>query len=101
MVIRATALWLTFALIPSNPAFAQTQADPLRQMCAAFLNSSGVTGSTNPDVLCGCLVTEVQSQLSIAEMQSYQSSVAAGQPLPPAVEQKITAIAVRCLTAAR
>jgi hypothetical protein len=51
--------------------------------------------------LCGCLVREVKGQLSRAEMETYDRLNAAARPLPPALQNKITGIAVQCLTAAR
>ncbi len=99
--IRTIALTLSLICFGPALATAQRQADPLAQMCQAFLSSSGAAGPSNPGVLCTCLVTEVPAQLSLEEMQAYQRSVAAGQPLLATVQQKITSIATQCLAAAR
>jgi len=102
MLIRQSLRGVAFAAIfVAGPVWSQPQGDPLAQMCEAFLASSGASGQSNPSILCGCLVSEVQAQLSQSEMRAYQDSVSAGRPLPPVIEQKVTAIAVRCLTAAR
>ncbi|NKB44108.1 MAG: hypothetical protein GKS03_07475 [Alphaproteobacteria bacterium] len=73
------------------------QQDPLSAICQGFLSSSGVPAPGNADILCACLVREVQSNLDASEMKAYQSATQAGRTLPSGVESKITAIAVKCL----
>lgn len=77
---------------------ADAQQDPLSAICEGFLSSSGVSAPGNANVLCACLVKEVQANLSVAEMQSYQAATQSRQPLSQGVQSKITAIAVKCLS---
>ncbi len=92
-------LWTSF--FSPDAAFGQTGSDPLAAICQGFLSSSGLPAPGNSSVLCGCLVREVQTNLTVAEMQSYQNATAAGRALPPDVQNKITSIAARCLNAAK
>ena len=82
-------------------ALAQTGSDPLAAICQGFLSTSGLPAPGNSNVLCGCLVREVQSNLSVAEMQAYQGATQAGRPPPSGVENKVATIAVRCLSEAQ
>jgi hypothetical protein len=79
----------------------QAQQGPLEAICQGFLTSSGAPAPGNANTLCSCLVREVQAGLSGVEMQAYQSATERGQALPQAVETKITAIAVKCLSQAQ
>jgi hypothetical protein len=81
------------------PAAAQT--DPLTQLCQNFIAQSGTPMTGNSNSLCTCLVGEIQKQLTMTEMQAYQAAAAAGQELAPALQGKVTAIAVHCLSASR
>ena len=94
-------LTLIVGFFLNGGASAQTGNDPLAAICQGFLSSSGLPAPGNGTALCGCLVREVQSNLTRAEMQAYQSASAAGRSPPSGVENKITAIAVRCLGAAQ
>ncbi|MBT4738909.1 MAG: hypothetical protein HOH20_12030 [Rhodospirillaceae bacterium] len=92
------------ALVGVNLTFSvsvQAQQDPLSAICRGFLSSSGVPAPGNVGTLCNCLVQEVQANLNASEMQAYQTATQSGQALPPGVESKITAIAVKCLTRAQ
>ncbi|MDX2144799.1 MAG: hypothetical protein SFV19_15700 [Rhodospirillaceae bacterium] len=95
---------LVFCLL-ALPAMAQTlpktSGDPLQEICSGFLEQNNLTISGDVGRLCSCLVREVKGQLSRAEMESYDRLNAAGRPLPPALQNKITGIAVQCLTAAK
>lgn len=97
------SLILALTAFFSVPAVAQAPtagANPMMQMCSALLGQSGQIAADGQR-LCACLVREVPAKLSDAEMQLYDRSNAAGQPLPDALQAKITGIAVQCLAAAR
>lgn len=83
----------------SSPAAAQN--DPLAAICHGFLSSSGLPSPGNANILCKCLVEEVQANLTTAEMQAYQSATSRGRSAPAAVEAKVSAIAVNCLRRAQ
>ncbi len=88
---------VVFALNPS----AQAQQDPLSAICQGFLSSSGAPAPGKADVLCSCLVEEVQSTLSTKEMRAYQSSAESSHSMPSSVQKKITSIALKCLSRAQ
>ncbi|MDX2222178.1 MAG: hypothetical protein SFV21_05490 [Rhodospirillaceae bacterium] len=75
--------------------------DPLMGICSGFLAQPGVAISADANRLCTCLVREVKAGLSRAEMETYDRANAAGQPLPAALQGKITGIAVQCLGEAK
>lgn len=77
------------------------QSDPLAAICHGFLSSSGLPSPGNANILCKCLVEEVQANLTTAEMQAYQSATNSGRSAPAAVEAKVSAIAVNCLRRAQ
>jgi hypothetical protein len=97
--------WILAAVMVLVVHMAQAQrpagADPLLQLCSGFLDQNGVAIKGDANRLCGCLVREVQGKLSRPEMETYDRANAAGQPLPASLQNKITGIAVRCLTEAR
>lgn len=101
--MKALALVLTVFAI--GPAVAQTapksSGDPLMEICSGFLTQNNLNISGDAARLCGCLVREVKGKLSKAEMEVYDRNNAAGRPLPAALQNKITGIAVQCLTEAR
>lgn len=80
---------------------ADAKDDPLAALCHGFLSSSGLPTPGNATTLCRCLVEEVQSNLTVAEMQAYQNATSSGRSAPAAVESKVSAIAVNCLRRAR
>ncbi len=94
--VSAVAIALGWSVIPAH-----AQGNPLEAICQGFLSSSGVPAPGNANILCDCLAQEVQSNLTRTEMQSYQSSVEAGRPLPKALETKIMAVAASCLMQAQ
>lgn len=90
---------MTFLRCMSSEAvLAQVSGDPLDAICKGFLSSSGLPAPGDTNTLCSCLVREVQANLSASEMLAYQNATNANQSLPLGVENKITAIAVKCLT---
>lgn len=91
------AVPVIFGLSPS----VQAQQDPLSAICQGFLSSSGAPAPGKADVLCSCLVEEVQSTLSAEEMRAYQSAAESSHTMPPSVQRKITSIAVKCLSQAQ
>lgn len=92
-------LFVLVALVIEGPgSLAQAQQDPLSAICHGFLSSSGAPAPGKADVLCSCLVDEVQSNLTVAEMQAYQSAADSSHSMPPSVQRKITSIAVKCLS---
>lgn len=99
--IRFLAFTVVIAVILSFSVSSQAQQDPLAEICRGFLSSSGAPAPGNAGILCNCLVQEVQANLNASEMQAYQAATQSGRALPPGVESKITAIAVRCLTRAQ
>ncbi|MEQ9445895.1 MAG: hypothetical protein RJS98_10050 [Rhodospirillaceae bacterium] len=103
MYLRARILSVSALVIALDWSViaAHAQGNPLEAICQGFLSSSGVPTPGNANILCDCLVREVQSNLTRPEMQSYQSSVEAGRPLPKALETKIMAVATSCLTQAQ
>lgn len=90
------------ALITGAGASAQTvpnsPGDPLQEICTGFLAQSGAGVSGDPAKLCTCLVTETQKRLTLEEMVAYHSATSMGREPPPAVMQKVMAIATQCLT---
>lgn len=79
----------------------KTSGDPLEEICSGFLQQNNLTISGSAARLCTCLVREVKGKLSRSEMEAYDRANANAQPLPPALQEKITGIAVQCLTEAR
>lgn len=91
-------------LASTTPAFAQTGTrnggNPLEEICSGFLESSGQGISGDQAKLCTCLVTQIQTRLTRPEMEAYAAAGANGQQPPPAVMEKVLAIATQCLTGA-
>ena len=98
---QSVLIALMLVLSGSIAREADAQQDPLSAICQGFLSSSGAPAPGNANVLCSCLVKEVQENLSAAEMQAYQTATQSLQPLSQSVQTKITAIAVKCLSQAQ
>jgi len=92
-------------MLCASAAFAQTapktSGDPLEEICSGFLEQNSLQIGGSAQKLCTCLVREVKGKLSRAEMETYDRANAAAKPLPPALQDKISGIAVQCLTEAR
>jgi len=97
--------WLVAAIVLASASWAGNgavaQNDPLAAICHGFLSSSGLPSPGNATVLCRCLVEEVQANLTVTEMQAYQSATNSGRSAPAAIEAKVSAIAVNCLRRAQ
>ncbi len=78
----------------------KTSGDPLMEICSGFLEQNRLNVSGDAQRLCTCLVREVKGKLSAAEMETYDKYAAAAKPLPDALQNKISGIAVQCLTEA-
>jgi hypothetical protein len=89
-----------FALLASSAAFAQTR-DPLQEICTGFLSQGGSSVAGDHARLCTCLVGETQKRLTRQEMEIYHQATSSGQEPPPAIMQKVVAIATMCLTDSR
>lgn len=98
-IVLLSAVSLHGAAIAQSPP--KTQGDPLMEICSGFLDQNSLSISGDAKRLCSCLVREVKGKLSKAEMEVYDRRNQAGQPLPDALQNKITGIAVQCLTEAR
>lgn len=89
----------------ANTAIAQTvpksSGDPLQEICTGFMEQNRLNISGDAQRLCTCLVREVQGKLSRTEMEAYDKAAAAAQPMPQALQAKISGIAVQCLTEAQ
>jgi len=100
-----TAVLASVLVIAAVPAAAQTlprgSGDPLRDICTSFMDQSGQGVSGDRNKLCTCLVSETQSRLTRQEMEIYAKAGETGQPPPPAIMEKVIAIATQCLTTAR
>ncbi len=86
------------------PALAQQSlprgsGDPLQDICTGFMEQSGQGVSGDRNKLCSCLVRETKARLTAREMEIYQKAGETGQAPPPAVMDKVVAIATTCLTA--
>lgn len=82
--------------IPNSPG-----GDPLIEICSGFLEQNSLKVGGDMARLCSCLVREVKGKLSRAEMETYDKYNAAAKPLPNALQNKISGIAVQCLTEAQ
>ncbi len=89
------------APLGTAPVGARAAGDPLMEICSGFLSQNGLAVGGDAGRLCTCLVREVKGKLSKPEMETYDRQNAAGQPLPAALQNKITGIATQCLTEAR
>jgi len=104
MARLAPALTLSLGLAFSNVALAQDPPpgnDFMMQMCSGFLKQPGVEIAADGQRLCDCLIREVKAKLSTPEMQAYDRATLGSQPMPEALQAKITGIAVQCLGEAR
>ena len=79
----------------------QSTGDPLHDICSGFVSQNNLTISGDVQRLCTCLVREVKGKLSTAEMEVYDKNTSAAQPLPQALQAKISGIALQCLTEAK
>lgn len=86
------------------PALAQqplpkSSGDPLQDICTGFMEQSGQGVSGDRNKLCSCLVRETKARLTPREMEIYSKAGETGQAPPPAVMEKVIAVATACLTA--
>ena len=92
-------------IVSSATAQAQTlpksSGNPLEEMCTAFLEQGGAGVSGNHGTLCSCLVREIQARLTRAELEAYNKASESGGEVPPAIMQKVLAVASTCLTQAQ
>lgn len=79
----------------------QSSGDPLHDICSGFLDQNSLAVSGDAKRLCTCLVREVKGQLTRGEMELYDKLNAAAKPLPTSLQNKISGIAVQCLTEAQ
>jgi hypothetical protein len=93
-------IFVLAALLVASTASAQTK-DPLQEICTGFLNQGGASVGGDHARLCTCLVGETQKRLTRQEMEIYNKAATTGQEPPPAIMQKVVAIATLCLTQAR
>ena len=91
-------LWASVAPAQTVP---KASGDPLQEICSGFLEQNSLKVGGDMAKLCTCLVREVKGQLSRTEMETYDKLNAAAKPLPAALQNKVTNIAVQCLTAAQ
>lgn len=94
----------TLVVLASGPAVAQRTAagptaDPLQNICTGFLDQAGQGVSGDRAKLCECLVRETKARLTAQEMATYNKAGETGQPPPPAIMEKVLAIATTCLAA--
>ncbi len=85
------------------PAFAQqsvpqAQVDPLQSLCSGFIEQSGQHVSGDAAKLCTCLVRETKARLTPQEMADYSKASESGGTPPPAVMEKVIAVATACLS---
>jgi hypothetical protein len=97
----AAALILCASAVSAQTAPRQSSGDPLEEICSGFLQQNNLTIGGNAGKLCTCLAREVKGKLSRSEMETYDRANSDAQPLPPALQEKISGIAVQCLTEAR
>ena len=90
-----------FASIANAQPAPKNSGDPLQDICSGFLEQNNLKVGGSAAKLCGCLVREVKGKLSRPEMEAYDKANAAAKPLPPALQEKISTIAVQCLTEAQ
>jgi len=98
LIAVAFVLCATVAQAQTVP---QGSGDPLQDICSGFLEQNSLKISGSAAKLCTCLVREVKGKLSRAEMEAYDKANAAAKPLPAGLQDKITGIAVQCLTEAQ
>ncbi len=92
---------LLCALSAQAQTLPQGSGDPLQDICSGFLEQNNLKIGGSAAKLCTCLVREVKGKLSRTEMETYDKFNAAAKPLPPALQDKISGIAVQCLTEAK
>ena len=99
------SIWIvSFLAMTVLPAFAQqplpqSSSDPMQSLCTGFLEQSGQGVSGDRNKLCACLVRETKARLTPQEMQAYNKASETGQTPPPAVMDKVIAVATTCLSA--
>jgi hypothetical protein len=98
--IAASFLMLWASVSPAQ-TLPKTSGDPLEEICSGFLEQNSLKVGGDMAKLCTCLVREVKGQLSRTEMETYDRLNAAAKPLPNALQNKVTNIALQCLTAAQ
>jgi hypothetical protein len=96
----AVALMM-FATVAHAQSLPNNSGDPLQEICSGFLEQNNLNIGGSVAKLCTCLVREVKGKLSRTEMETYDKFNAAAKPLPPALQDKISGIAVQCLTEAK
>ncbi|MBL8643384.1 MAG: hypothetical protein JNK21_05580 [Rhodospirillaceae bacterium] len=101
LTAAAAVLAATLAFHAAHAQLPATGNDALLEICSGFLEQNRLTISGDAQRLCTCLVREVQGKLSRGEMETYDSYAAAAKPLPGALQNKISGIAVQCLTEAK
>ena len=97
-------LILSVLAMTALPALAQQSlpqgsSDPMQSLCSGFLEQSGQGVSGDHNKLCACLVRETKARLTPQEMQAYNKASETGQTPPPAVMDKVIAVATTCLSA--
>jgi hypothetical protein len=101
MMVRLIVAALLMSAASQAQTLPKTSGDPLEEICSGFLEQNSLQIGGSGAKLCTCLVREVKGKLSRAEMETYDRANAAARPLPPALQEKISGIAVQCLTEAR
>jgi hypothetical protein len=99
-------LLLTFTLGAAHAraqglSSSQGGGNPLLAMCGGMLaeGAAGVSGDKNR--LCTCLVRDTSAKLTHEEMMAYAEASTNSQAPPPAVMNKVMAIATACLQEAQ
>jgi hypothetical protein len=90
-----------FAIAAQAQSLPNNSGDPLQDICSGFLEQNNLKVSGSAAKLCTCLVREVKGKLSRTEMETYDKLNASAKPLPTALQNKISGIAVQCLTEAQ
>jgi len=85
----------------AQTAGTQNQNNALLGVCSGFLAQSAGSVSGDHDRLCACLVRETSTKLTMAEMSAYSEAALNNASPPPAVMDKVMAIATSCLAEAQ
>ena len=96
--LSVLALVISLGLTP--PVQAQS-TDPIQAICTSFLMANNLRAGASPDILCGCLVREITTQMSTDEMIAYQRSIQNRTPMADSLSAKINGIAETCLSEGR
>ncbi len=75
--------------------------NPMLAICSGFLSQGAGSVSGDKTKLCACLVRETTTKLTAAEMQAYAEASLNSQAPPPAVMDKVMAVATTCLKEAQ